>query len=166
MFHMKCNIVASGDDQYRYTIFQWSQPDHINLKAHDLVKSDDIFQLRLMPTERESDQAYLLGQPLTQNPFKLAVSRSGVSLSTKRISLALCLLVGTNMVECRSIKICTVLKDIVHKTNKILRKDFIYACDPYDYFMYNNFELEVPCYSFPKSCFGFSRQPGTCRRLP
>ena len=29
MFHMKCNIVASGDDQYRYTYFPWSQPDHI-----------------------------------------------------------------------------------------------------------------------------------------
>ena len=48
-----------------------------------------------MPTERESDQAYLLGQ----NAFKLAVSSFGVSLSTKRILLALSLLVGTSMVE-------------------------------------------------------------------
>ena len=52
-----------------------------------------------MPTERENDQAYLLGQPLTQNPFKLADSSSGVSLSTKRILLALSLLVETNMVK-------------------------------------------------------------------
>ena len=47
-----------------------------------------------MPTERESDQAYLLGQ----NAFKLAVSSFGVSLSTKRILLEVCLLVETNMV--------------------------------------------------------------------
>ena len=77
-----------------------------------MLNSDDIFQLRLMPTERENDQAYLLGQ----NAFKLAVSSFGVSLSTKRILLEVCLLVETNMVECRSIKICMVLKDIVHKT--------------------------------------------------
>ena len=64
----------------------------------------------------------------------------------------------------RSIKICTVLKDIVHKTNKILRKDFLYACDPYDYFMYTTWTWSalflVSARDFP------ANQKRTCRRLP
>ena len=94
-----------------------------------MLNSDDIFQLRLMPTERENDQAYLLGQ----NAFTLAVSSFGVSLSTKRILLEVCLLVETNMVGVSFNKNMLRYSRI---SSTIPMKDFIYACDPYDYFMY------------------------------